>query len=215
MYLFKNIKHSLMSGSRSAKLSLFVNEVCTGENNTILDVGAADIEYSPFDNFLEKHYPYRQKITALSILPLVHFSQRYPDVSTVVFQGGAFPFEDNSFDVVHSNAVIEHVGGKEMQIAFVKELKRVGKKFFFTTPSRRFPIETHTNVLFLHYFPKRLFDRILRLLGKEWACGDYMNLLTRNELDDIMRQAGVKNFKIITKRILGLPLHYFVIGEKD
>lgn len=204
-----------MSRSRTEKLDLFLNCVCNSKQNTILDVGAADIEYSPFDNFLEKHYPHPEKITALSIYPLTHFSQRYPDVSTVVFQGGKFPFEDNAFDVVHSNAVIEHVGGKDKQVEFVKELARVGNRFFFTTPSRYFPFETHTNVPFFHYLPKRNFDCFLRVIGKEWATGDYMNLLSKYDLENILLLAGVRKFKIITKRMLGLPLHYFVIGEKE
>lgn len=215
MPLLNNIKFLFMSNSRTKKFDLFLNEVCTSIDETILDVGAADIEYSPFDNFLEKHYPYPNKITALSILPLVHFSQRYPEVSTIIFKGGSFPFADNSFDVVHSNAVIEHVGGKEKQRAFIKELARVGKRFFFTTPSRHFPIETHTNVPFFHYLPKQIFDRLLRIIGKEWASGDYMNLLTRRDLEEIMSQAGVHKYRIITKKIIGLPLHYIVIGEKE
>lgn len=215
MSLFKEIKHLLMSSSRSEKLDLFVSEVCTSYDNTILDVGAADLEYSPVDNFLEKHYHSPNKITALSIYPLINFSNRYPDISTVVFDGCTFPFADNAFDVVHSNAVIEHVGGTEKQVAFVKELARVGERFFFTTPSRHFPIETHTNVPFFHYLPKQVFDKILTILGKKWACGDYMNLLSRKDLEQIIRLAGVDKFKIITKRFMGLPLHYYVIGKKE
>jgi len=209
------IKYKLMYRSRSDKLKLFLNDVCSSDSNKVLDVGAADVEYSPFDNFLEKYYPHPEKITALSIFPLVHFSQRYPSVSAVVYQGGRFPFEDNSFDVVHSNAVIEHVGSRDKQIDFVKELARVGKKFFFTTPSRHFIFETHTNIPFFHFLPKHFFDRLLLLLGKEWASGDYMNLLSRKDVEVLMRKACVHKFKIITKRMMGLPLHYFVIGEKE
>lgn len=215
MSIIRKLKHKLMLDSRSSKLNLFLDQVCKSDDDTVLDVGAADIEYSPFDNFLEKNYPYPNKITALSIFPLVHFTKRYPDVSTVVFSGGAFPFDDNSFDVVHSNAVIEHVGGRELQVNFVKELSRVGKRFFFTTPAKHFLVETHTNVPIFHLLPKRLFDGILRIIGKGWATGDYMNLLSKHDIEVILRLAGVPKFRIITNRMFGLPLHYIVVGEKE
>ncbi len=215
MSIISKLKHLLMLDSRTIKLNLFLGLVCNSDDDTVLDVGAADVEYSPFDNFLEKYYPYPNKITALSIFPLIHFAQRYPDVTTVVFSGGGFPFDDNAFDIVHSNAVIEHVGCRDLQVDFVKELSRVGKRFFFTTPSRLFPVETHTNLPFFHLLPKQYFDSILRIIGKEWATGNYMNLLSKHDLEVILRSAGVSKFRIITKRMLGFPLHYIVVGEKE
>jgi hypothetical protein len=61
------------------------------------------------------------------------------------------PFEDQSFDLVYSNAVIEHVGGEAEQRQFVAEHARVGKNWIFTTPNRWFPIESHSDVLFRHW----------------------------------------------------------------
>ena len=47
---------------------------------------------------------------------------------------------DGTFDVVFSNAVIEHVGGEEEQLRFVAEALRVGRRAFITTPNRLFPV---------------------------------------------------------------------------
>ena len=63
------------------------------------------------------------------------------------------PFADGAFDVVLSNAVIEHVGDAEDQRAFVAEHLRVGRHFVITTPNRWFPMETHTKALFRHWSP--------------------------------------------------------------
>ena len=88
-----------------------------------------------------------------------------------------------SFDFVHSNAVIEHVGGFFDQQRFLHELIRVANKgVFFSTPNKFFPIEMHTNVFFLHYLPKKIFDKLLCTMGKSWATGDYMFLLSKNDL---------------------------------
>ena len=39
------------------------------------------------------------------------------------------PFKDNSLEIVHSSAVIEHVGSYENQLAMLKECSRVSKNF--------------------------------------------------------------------------------------
>ncbi len=214
MSYMRDVKHRLMWSSRKKKLDYFFNDICGGRWPTILDVGVADNEHSPFDNFLEKNCPCPENITALSIYPLEHFKMRYPAIKPVVYSGGKMPFEDKAFEVIHCNAVIEHVGGFEKQVDFIREIGRVGRKFFITTPSRYFPFETHTNLPFMHYLPKRQFDNMLKMIGKEWAAGDYMHLLTGGDLIRILRAAQVGDSQIFTKRFLGLPLHYYVVGGK-
>jgi SAM-dependent methyltransferase len=81
----------------------------------------------------------------------------------------ALPFADGEFDVVFSNAVIEHVGGREQQRRFVSEALRVGRRVFLTTPNRRFPIEVHTRLPLVHWLPERLTHAAYRALGKGWA----------------------------------------------
>lgn len=63
------------------------------------------------------------------------------------------PFGDDEFDLVYSNAVIEHVGQAEDQRQFVREHVRVGRHWAFTTPNRLFPIESHTMTLIRHMDP--------------------------------------------------------------
>lgn len=185
----KTVKYKLMKKSRESKYSLFLKFIQenldkrTADAITILDVGVNTIEHSPVDNYLEKHYPYLDKITALSITPEDDFASNYPGVKFVQYDGDVFPFKDKEFDFVHSNAVIEHVGDFCHQKMFLQELIRVSKKgVFFTTPNKYFPIEMHTNILFFHYLPKTWFDKLLHIFGKSWATGDYMNLLSESDL---------------------------------
>ncbi len=68
--------------------------------------------------------------------------------------GRDLPFGDAEFDVGFSNAVVEHVaGGREGQRQFVHELCRVAQRVFVTTPNRRFPLEVHTLLPFVHWLP--------------------------------------------------------------
>lgn len=204
----------MMYKSRYRKYDLFIKHCCISASTSILDVGVADKEFSPYDNFLEKHHPYSTRITALSVEKSNNFKLNYPKVHLVNYPGGLFPFSDKTFDVVHSNAVIEHVGNFDAQVQFVSEIARVGSRFFITTPSRRFPVETHTNTLLFHYLPKNYFDFYLRSVGKVWATGNYMNLVDKDDLKQILERAGIKKYHIITEKLFLLPLHYIVVGEK-
>ena len=65
--------------------------------------------------------------------------------------------------------MIEHVGGRERQEAFVDEALRVGRRVFLTTPNRWFPVEVHTKLPLVHWLPASLAGRAYDLAGKSWA----------------------------------------------
>ena len=206
---------SRISGyNRKRKYSYFLNEIKPQPENTLLDVGFASVEYSDVDNFLEREYPYRENITALGIDGDGKFKEKYPEIKVVLYDGNIFPFNDNTFDIGWSNAVIEHVGSREKQVLFVKELLRTCEKVYLTTPNRLFPVELHTRVLFLHWLPKALFDKILNLIGLNWAAGDYMYLLTKKKIKSICKSAGAKTIKIKSNRLLGFSMDYSIIVSK-
>ena len=62
------------------------------------------------------------------------------------------PFKDNSFDCVFSNSVIEHIPSTE-QGRMVEEMLRVAKIVILQSPNRHFPIELHTCLPLLGFFP--------------------------------------------------------------
>jgi Methyltransferase domain len=71
----------------------------------------------------------------------------------VACDGLTLPFRSGSFDMVLSNAVIEHVGDEAAQRRFVSEHIRVGRHWVITTPNRAFPIESHTHAVGRHWSP--------------------------------------------------------------
>ena len=68
-------------------------------------------------------------------------------------------YPDNSFDLVFSNSVIEHLYSTENQKLMAKEVRRVGKNYYIQTPNKYFFIEPHYLLPFFQFLsPKaRIF----------------------------------------------------------
>ena len=205
--------YKISAYNRKRKWKIFQELFKPTTITTILDVGFSDQEYSQTDNFLEKNYPHPKNITALGIDTPRIFLERYPQVKVVQYDGKNFPFHDQEFDICWSNAVVEHVGDRDAQILFLQEAKRVAKRVFITTPNKHFPIEIHTRTPLLHFLPKRIFDKYLLCIGKKWATGDYMNLLSLKELETMLHQAGFTHYKIIKNKILFFTIDFIVYTE--
>ena len=157
--------------SRERKLRSFLELMAPGPETSVLDVGVSDSGLAGrygTDNFLEAAYPWPERITAVGVTGLDRFAEAFPRVRCVVADGRALPFAEREFDVGFSNAVVEHVGGRADQLAFVHELCRVSKRVFVTTPNRLYPLEVHTLLPVVHWLPRRAQPSVLdgiELLG--------------------------------------------------
>ncbi len=210
-----NLAYKISGRNRRKKFDFFMQTFAPDANTSILDVGAAEEEYSETDNLLERLYPYPGNISVLGIDEYHKFRARYPAVQATVYDGKKFPFPDQSFDLCWSNAVIEHVGNRDRQILFLREIRRVARNAYLTTPNRFFPVEVHTRTPVLHYLPKPLFERYLKLVGKSWAAGDYMFLLSFNDICGMLQAAGIRDYVIKRNYLFGFTLDFVIMfGEK-
>jgi SAM-dependent methyltransferase len=164
--------------SRERKLQLFLELLRPGPETSVLDVGVTDAPFGSgsTDNFFEALYPWPDRVTAVGRTSLDRFAAAFPAVTVVQADGRSLPFADGAFELGFSNAVVEHVGGREEQRRFVHELCRVAERVFVTTPNRWFPLEVHSLVPFAHWLPRRARDRIL----------------SRRGFDDILEPLGPK-----------------------
>lgn len=164
------------------------------KNKVILDIGTGNGE-------IAEYFSKNNKVISVDTI-----DQRKNKKSKVLFnkvKSEKLPFEDNTFDIIISNHVIEHVLDGEKHI---QEIKRVLKKngiCYLATPNRIFPWETHYKVLFIHYLPKIWFNKILKLFNK--FKGD-IYLLDYFSLKKLIS----KNFKIneYTHKIIKNPNKY-------
>lgn len=199
--------------NRARKYALFMQRLMPGPETTILDAGFTEAEHNPNDNFLERSYPWPTQITALGIEPAVKFHARYPDVRTVLYDGGQMPFADKSFDIAWSNAVIEHVGDRLAQRHFMRELLRVARTVFVTTPNRWFPFDLHTRYPLLHYLPKPVCDAILRRLGQSVWTGDALWLLSARQFAALATESGAAHVELIRNPFMGFTVDCVVIAR--
>ncbi len=200
----------ISGNNRKRKYEQFLRTFHIDASTTILDVGYSSVEYTGSENYLEKNYPYPENITALGVDDPVQFNKLYPKVRTVTYDGKIFSFADKQFDICWSNAVIEHVGDYDRQLLFLKEVKRTSRFAYLTTPNRYFPIEVHTRLPFLHWLPRKIFNRILLAIGKDYAAGDYMFLLSLGQIKRLLADAGISNYTITKNRLLGFTMDFVI-----
>ena len=117
---------------------------------------------------------------------------------------------DQSFDIVFSNSVIEHLYTKQQQEKMAKEVARVGKSYFIQTPNRYFPIEPHWLFPLFQFLPFSVqvfltqhftLGNIKKTKRKEAAINlvKEVRLLTIKEF-----QFFFKDAKIYKEKVLGL-----------
>ena len=97
--------------NRRRKLALFMETMRPRPETRVVDVGVGDTGFgtepgvASSHNFFEALYPWPERITAVSDVPLPNFAREFPMVRCVTASGTELPFEDDSFDLAFSNAV--------------------------------------------------------------------------------------------------------------
>jgi hypothetical protein len=160
--------------------------------------------------------PIESEITILNVTPLDDFEGSFlqPNHVAVMGDGTRLPYEDQSFDIVFSNSVIEHLGTWEKQQAFAAEACRVGKRYWIQTPAKEFPLEPHYFGPFVHWFSKPIQKRLLR----NFTLWGLLGRPTNETLDQVLAELRLLNYRefqdlfnsphMWVERVFGLPKSY-------
>jgi ubiquinone/menaquinone biosynthesis C-methylase UbiE len=167
--------------------------------DAVLDVGVTSDRTYSVSNYFEALYPFKNKITATGIDDAAFLEVDYPGVKFVQANAVDLPFADKTFDLVHSSAVLEHVGSFDNQARMIAECTRVARRgVCLTTPNRWFPVELHTQLPVVHWLPLPLSRSILRWLGYGFfAEEENLNLMSRGQIRKAIMGREGWSFEIV------------------
>jgi len=192
---------------RRKMFSRFLLDTGVAAGEQILDVGVTSDRSYEASNYLEAWYPHKNKVTAVGIDDASFLCDQYPGMRFVMADGLRLPFRDRTFDVVHSSAVIEHVGSLARQPAFVTECCRVARRaVFITTPNRWFPVEFHTVLPLVHWLPTEVFRTLMRRTGRGFFAEERnLNLMTASVLSSTASANHDFQYRVSSVSLAGWP----------
>lgn len=206
----------IAASARRRMYQHFIDRTALLPDESVLDVGVTADQSYDSSNYLENWYPYKDKITAVGLDDASFLMQKHPGVIFVRGDGRELPFGDQSFDVVHSSAVLEHVGGSKQQKRFIQELVRVSRRaVFFTTPNRWFPVEFHSLLPFVHWLPRSFFRRLLRNTRYDFfSYESNLHLLGRSDIENLCEDLNISSLVVESLRLIGCTSNLMVTIRK-
>ncbi len=162
-----------------------VTDAVTGGGEHVNENRFRRKRFALFRNLLLRHFAGRERIRVADIGGAQRYWQAlrplWEDLplEITIINIGAQPFDDppyhvrdgdacnlsahadNSFDVVHSNSVIEHVGHWPEMEAMAREVARLAPHYYVQTPNFAFPLEPHFRSLFFHWYPEIVRARMV------------------------------------------------------
>ena len=194
------------SSFRLKRFSQFLNVVQSIPSSNrplrVLDVGGVEAYWSDKQDLIARPF----EVTLLNISPVATTKSTF--VSLVGNACSMPEFADNSFDVVHSNSVIEHVGRWTDMMAMANEIRRVARAYFVQVPYFWFPIEPHCRVPLIHWLPESIRLRIF--MARD--CGFYKRSETVDEAMRTLQDATLldkRMFKALFPDAEIVPEKYF------
>jgi ubiquinone/menaquinone biosynthesis C-methylase UbiE len=138
--------------------------------------------------------------------------------SFVVGDARSTGFADNSFDLVHSNSVIEHVGSWHDMEMMATEVRRLAPDYFVQVPYYWFPFETHYKALFVHWLPQQLQARLFMRFGfggtpRKTVSGAMIKVQQTSLLDLLQFRALFPDARIARERFCGLTKSLIAIRD--
>tara|TARA_B100000900_G_scaffold49902_1_gene36886 strand:- start:4090 stop:4788 length:699 start_codon:yes stop_codon:yes gene_type:complete len=214
-FLYK-IFQKITLKARNEFFNLFLVNSNYSKDKSIIDIGSTPSLEKEQNIFLE-NIKDNQNVTCLSNQDCRILKKKYKNIKNILIGNAKNTMlENDSFDIVHSNATIEHVGSFENQVSFVKEMFRISNEsIFIQTPNRFYPLDFHTILPFIHWLPKKIHRKILKLMNLDfYSKEENLNLLSIKDLKKICKILNVKKYKIIKHKLFFLTSNLILVIYK-
>lgn len=163
----------------------------TAPDTRILNLGAGPPTRNPLRVFKGEI----ASVVGADIDPIVLYNDELDDA--VVIRDGQLPLEDESFDLILSDYVLEHVEDPGIFMAEAFRVLARGGSFFFRTPNRRHYVATVAR-LTPHWFHRLVANRARKLPAdahEPWPT--FYRLNTGAEVDRAARAAGFSTVDLV------------------
>jgi len=107
----------------------------------------------------------------------------------------SLPFRNGFFDLVVSNAVLEHVGDIGETIQEMYRVLKPNGKIYHEIPNYLFPVEPHYKIVWLPLMPKGLGRIYAKLRGKNPHFLNHLNYTTPSKVNYYFSNMGFSNLK--------------------
>lgn len=211
-----NSLSSRMRQRRMAYIESMIRKVHASKGNvSVLDVGGEEAYWHSLLPVIEATN------TVITVLNLTKRGDTAGPFVHVAGDGCKLDYPDQSFDIAHSNSVIEHVGGLKQMGAFASETRRVGDAYFVQTPAYGFPMEPHFGVPGFQWLPRSARIAILQ----RFACGHYTKCNSAAEAAELVDHTQLLTWKLmrilfpdsdyIPEKVLGLTKSFMFIRQPE
>ncbi len=200
----QNNADSVSSKLRKKRLDFFL-EYCNKFEKPmrILDLGGSDYFWrnSDFKNNIDYH------ITLININK--QDTREFRNLSFIKRDVRDLKiFDDNEYDLVFSNSLIEHFNNFDEQKKLAAEIRRIGRHYFIQTPNYFFPVEPHFLFPFFQFLPESARTKLLTRYTLGWykkqseesgarELATSIRLLRRNELEKVFSDGKIYNEKYL------------------
>lgn len=187
---------------RKRRFAMFQEAIAPTTSDLILDVGGFPdtwIQQPPVGKRID--------VTNLTRTEFDPASAPAHSITTNAGDGTALEHADQSYDIVFSNSVVEHVGDFDAQRRFAGEVRRIGGKVWVQTPAKEFFFEPHFLAPFIHWLPIERRHRLARftpwaLITKPSteqiaATVDEIRLLTFEEMTELFPDCEIRREKVL------------------
>ncbi|WGF93438.1 class I SAM-dependent methyltransferase [Aequorivita marisscotiae] len=215
-----NNKKSLANRFRDRRFRFFENQLKKiapkkGAVLTILDVGGTE-------SFWVNRGYHKNPDIHITLLNLTKAETQHDNMESVV--GNACDlseYSDNTFDLVFSNSVIEHLYSYENQELMAKEVQRVGENYYIQTPNKYFFIEPHYLLPYFQFLPRK--TKLFVLSKTRLSRGNKLSMEKAKDKVAEIQLLSLKDMnhlfpraKIFKEKFLGMnkSLTAYLINEK-
>jgi hypothetical protein len=201
--------HNLANRFRQQRMRRFLELVgpATGRRVHILDVGGTPEYWRALPGL------YGREDVEITIVNLDEHERE--DRNLKVRYGDArnlSQFLDQSFDIVHSNSVIEHVGPWPDMKRMAAEVRRLAPRYLVQTPNYWFPVEPHFRLPMVQFLPQEARAAVVEVLKRNPTRGPAIDvvrgtiLLSAGQMRALFPDAALERERIVgfTKSLIAV-----------